>query len=162
MGPVKLPEDPKTWDSSYTGVADPKQPGGIITMLENINADFSKMEAETKSQEQVDQKEFEEAMKANDIEKAGRTQESEMKSAEKARRTEKIADLNSSKKDTSAELEKTEQYLEDLKPACVDGDSKYEDRKAARAKEVEALKKAQVTLQDAFKEKDGFLQIKRH
>jgi uncharacterized coiled-coil protein SlyX len=161
--PVKLPEDPKTWDSSYTGVADPKkQPGGIITMLENINADFSKMEAETKSQEQVDQKEFEEAMKANDIEKAGRTQESEMKSAEKARRTEKIADLNSSKKDTSAELEKTEQYLEDLKPACVDGDSKYEDRKAARAKEVEALKKAQVTLQDAFKEKDGFLQIKRH
>jgi uncharacterized coiled-coil protein SlyX len=161
--PLKLPKDPKTWDSSYTGVADPKNKGGIITILENINADFSKMEAETKSQEQVDQKEYEDSMKANEIEKAGRTRESEMKNAEKSRRSAKIADLNASKKDTSAELEKTEQYLEDLKPACVDGDSSYEDRKAARAKEIDSLKKAQVTLQDAFKEqKEGFLQIKPH
>jgi hypothetical protein len=27
--PVKLPKNPATWDSSYTGVADPKKPGGI-------------------------------------------------------------------------------------------------------------------------------------
>jgi hypothetical protein len=84
-----------------------------------------------------------------------------MKSQEKARRSDKITSLNGQKKNVEAELEKTEQYLEDLKPACVDGDSSYEDRKAARAKEIEALKKAQVTLQDAFKEK-GFLQIKKH
>ena len=29
------------------------------------------------------------------------------------------------------ELEKTEQYLTDLKPACVNGDSKYEDTSVA-------------------------------
>merc|ERR1719440_911807 len=108
-------------------------------------------------------------MKENDIEKARRTQESEMKSAEKARRNEKIVSLSSSKKNSEGELEKTEQYLEDLKPACVDGDSSYDDRKAARTKEIEALKKAQVILLDAFKEKPEekggdlkFLQIKRH
>jgi len=163
QAPVKLPENPKTWDSSYTEVADPKgQPGGIITVLENINANFAKMEAETKSQEQVDQKEYEEAMKANDIEKARRTKESEMKNAEKSRRVEKTASLESSKKDTSGELEKTDQYLEDLKPACVDGDSSYEDRKAARTKEIGALKTAQGTLQDAFKEAapKNFLQLR--
>jgi chromosome segregation ATPase len=159
--PVNLGKKPSTWDSGYTGVADPDNKGGIISILEAVLSDFEKMEAETKSQEAQDQKEYEEAIKANEIEKAGREQEVEMKSQEKARRSDKITSLNGQKKNVEAELEKTEQYLEDLKPACVDGDSSYEDRKAARAKEIEALKKAQVTLQDAFKEK-GFLQIKKH
>ena len=45
------------------------------------------------------------------------------------------------------------QYLKDLQHGCVDGDSTYEGRKAARAKEIEALGKAQIILRDAFKEK---------
>jgi len=163
--PVNLGKNPATWDSGYTGVADPdKKEGGIISVLEAVLSDFAKMEADTKAQEAQDQKEFEEAMKSNSIEKAGRTQEVEMKTAEKARRTDKIASLNSAKKDTNGELEKTNQYLEDLKPACVDGDSSYEDRKAARTKEIEALRKAQVILLDAFKDtpKKNFLQINAH
>merc|ERR1719263_326296 len=100
------------------------------------------------------------AEKANAIEKAGREQEVKMKTAEKARRVDKIASLSSTKKDTEGELEKTDQYLEDLKPACVDGDSSYDDRKAARTKEIEALQQAQQTLADAFKEKEAFLQQK--
>merc|ERR1719335_488535 len=160
--PVNLPKNPATWGSEYTGVADPdKQPGGIISILEGVMSDFSKMEAETKSQEAADQKDFDDNMKANKIEKAEREQEVNMKTAEKARRNDKITSLSGSKKNTEAELEKTNQYLTDLKPACVDGDSSYEDRKAARTKEIDALKKAQVTLQDAFKEtpKKNFLQI---
>merc|ERR1712227_344141 len=39
QAPVKLPKNPATWDSSYTGVADPKKPGGIITLLETVMAD---------------------------------------------------------------------------------------------------------------------------
>jgi DNA repair exonuclease SbcCD ATPase subunit len=159
--PVNLGKKPSTWDAGYTGVADPDNKGGIISILEAVLSDFAKMEAETKSQEAQDQKEYEESMKDNEIEKSGREQEVSMKSQEKARRSDKIASLNSQKKNVEAELEKTEQYLEDLKPACVNGDSSYEDRKAARAKEIEALKKAQITLQDAFKEK-GFLQIRKH
>ena len=108
------------------------------------------MESETKAQEAQDQKEFEDAMSANKIEKAGRTQEVQMKTAEKARRADKINSLSVQKKNVEAELEKTEQYLVDLKPACVAGDSSYDDRKAARAKEIEALQKAQVILQEAF------------
>jgi len=167
--PVKLPEDPKTWDSPYTGVADPKaQPGGIISVLETVLSDFEKMEAETTSQETVDQKEYEESMKTSAIEKARRTQEVEMKSAEKSRKADKISSLSSQKKQTEDGLEKTEQYLTDLKPACVDGDSTYEDRKDARSKEITALKDAQIILLEAFKEKGEdkkggkFLQISRH
>jgi len=159
--PVKLPKNPKTWDSGYTGVSDPdKQPGGIITILETVNSDFAKMEAETRSQEAQDQSEFEESIQKNNIEKAERTQEVKMKTSEKARRADKVASLSSKKKSAEGELEKTNQYLTDLKPACVNGDSKYEDRVAARAKEIEALKKAQVTLMDAFKEKKSFLQLR--
>jgi hypothetical protein len=167
--PVKLPENPKTWDSPYTAVADPTaQPAGIITVLENVMTDFAKMEAETKSSEAVDQEEYEQSMKDNKIEKARRTQEAEMKSTEKERRIEKITSLTSKKKDVAAELEKTEQYLKDLEPACVTGDSTYEARKSARSQEIKALQKAQITLDDAFKEdpeektETGFLQVRRH
>merc|ERR1719240_2245632 len=129
--------------------------------IESVLSDFSKMEAETKANEAEDQKEYEESMSANDIEKAGRTKEVEMKTAEKARRVDKIASLNGQKKNTEGELEKTDQYLEDLKPACVDGDSSYDDRKAARTKEIEALQESQKILADAFKEKpEEFLQQK--
>merc|ERR1719491_178989 len=162
--PVNLGKNPATWDSSYTGVSDPdKQPGGIVSVLEGVLGDFSKMEAETKSQEAQDQSELEESMKSSAIDSAGRTQEAKMKTAEKARRTDKIASLSSTLKDTDGELEKTNQYLADLQPACVDtdGGASYTDRKAARTKEITALKEAQVTLQDAFKAKK-FLQVNVH
>merc|ERR1719160_2079493 len=164
--PVNLPKNPATWDSEYTGVSDPdKQPSGIISVLEGVLADFSKMEAETKSQEAQDQDKYEQTMKDNSIEKAERTQEVKMKSAEKKRRSEEVATLSSNQKNTQGELDKTNQYLTDLKPACVNTDkgASYDNRKAARAKEIAALKKAQVTLQEAFNQKTKmFLQISSH
>merc|ERR1719440_596176 len=79
---VDLPEEPSTWDSGYTGVADPSaQPGGILTILEETGKEFAAMEAETLAQEAMDQKAYEEDMKECTIEKARRTKESEMKTA---------------------------------------------------------------------------------
>merc|ERR1719183_1679022 len=83
---VELPEEPSTWDSAYTGVADPaEQPAGILTVLKTVSADFAKMEAETRAQEETDQHEFEEDMKRSEIEKARRLKESDMKTQEKKR-----------------------------------------------------------------------------
>merc|ERR1740121_1305589 len=141
--PVELPATPSTWDSGYTGVADPEnQPDGIITVLEKISSDFSQMEADTKSQEEI---------KEVGIEQARLRKETEMKGQEKQRLLDKIAALEKSKKHTVAEHEAVVQYLKDLAPACLEGDSTYEERKAARAAEVTALKEAQVILADAFK-----------
>merc|ERR1712146_404959 len=89
----------------------------------------------------------------NEIEKAKRQKEAEMKSNEKKRLVDKINSLSKTKKHVADELEATEQYLKDLQPACVDGDSTYEDRKQARTDEIEALHKAQGILAEAFKEK---------
>jgi len=161
---VDLPEDPETWDSSYTAVSDPSaQPGGIITILEKCNEDFATMEADTKAQEASDQDAYDSDMQEHDIEKAKRSKESEMKSAEKKRLVEKAASMEKNRKHVSDEHEATVQYQKDLQPACVEGDSTYEDRKAARTDEIEALHNAQNILEEAFKnmeKADGFLQKK--
>jgi hypothetical protein len=154
--PVELPESPATWESSYTGVADPmEQPSGIISVLQTIAADFAKMEAQTRAQEESDQKAYEDDMSKCAIEKARRMKEVEMKTQESKRLTDKVEALTKTKKHVADELAAVVQYLKDLEPACVTGDSTYEDRKAARAKEIEALREAQNILEDAFKATPG-------
>jgi len=150
-----LPEEPSTWDSSYNGLTEPdEQPDGIIAVLNKVGSDFAKMEAQTKAQEESDKADYEEDMKRCAIEKAARIKESEMKATEKKRSIEKQAQLQAKHKHVSDEHAAVVQYLKDLQHGCVDGDSTYEERKAARAKEIEALGKAQIILRDAFKEGD--------
>jgi len=153
--PVELPAEPSTWDASYTGVADPtNQPDGILTVLKTISADFAQMEADTKAQEEMDKKAYDEDMKESKIEKARRAKESEMKEAEKKRVLDKVSADESRMKSVNNELGAAEQYMKDLGPACLEGDSTYEARKADRDAEISALKEAQVILADAFKEQE--------
>merc|ERR1719428_97932 len=128
-----------------------KQPEGIIEVLGKVASEFATMEADTNAQEASDQAMYEEDMKENKISQAERESEVKTKAAEKARQVEIIASLSAAKKHTSDELEQVELYLHDLIPACVAGDSTYDERKAARAEETAALQKAQVILGDAFK-----------
>mmetsp|Transcript_119060 Transcript_119060/g.344360 ORF Transcript_119060/g.344360 Transcript_119060/m.344360 type:complete len:302 (-) Transcript_119060:56-961(-) len=147
--PVDLPESPSTWESGYTGVADPtQQPGGIIAVLEQVSADFSRVASETEAQESSDQAAYDQDMKDCKIEKARRAKESEMKDQERKRILEQITTMQESHKNVKGEKEATEQYMKDLQPACVEGDSTYEERKAARAQTIEALKTAQEILQE--------------
>jgi len=149
---VVLPDQPETWSSSYTGILDPqKQPQGVITVLKETSANFAKMEADTEAQENLDQKAYEEEVKRCQIEKARRSKEAEMKKEEKQRLLAKAAALQQSQKHVNDELGAVNQYLKDLSPACLDGDSTFEDRKAARTKEIEALSEAQQILVNAFK-----------
>jgi len=147
--PVTIPEEPSTWDASYTGIADPNSGDGIISMLKEISADFARMEADTLASEAMDKKMYDEEMSKCEIEKAKRAKEAEMKTDEKKRLTDKVASYAKSLKHTTSELEAVEQYSKDLSPACLEGSSTYEDRKAARSAEIEALKEAQVILEEA-------------
>jgi len=160
---VDLPEKPATWASSYTGIADPTgQPSGIITLLKKVSADFATMEADTKAQEASDQKAYEEDMKLSKIEKARHAKDAEVKGAERKRLEEKVESMTSTQKQVAKQLEAVVQYIKDLQHACVDGDSTYEDRKAARAKEIEALHQAKQILADAFKADESLLEQKEH
>jgi len=156
--PQELPEEPSSWDASYTGVSDPNnKEGGVLSVLEACASDFAKMEAETRAQEMEDQSAFDEDDQANQIEKARREKEVEMKTQEKETLDTNVQTMQKLRKKVNTQLDAVETYLKDLEPACVDGDSTYEERKEARSSEIKGLKEGQETLQEAFKE-ESFLQ----
>merc|ERR1719298_110547 len=146
--------------SSYTGTSDPNSGGdAILTILEETMQKFSKMEADAKVQDETDQKDYEQDMAAKKVETDETSMDTQMKTQKKDSVQEKMEGAATTLKHTSSELDAVEQYLKDLEPACGTGDSSYEDRKKARADEIEALRKAQTILEDAFRAK-AFLQKK--
>merc|ERR1719171_2872075 len=155
---VELPEKPSTWDSSYTGTADPKNGAdGILTILDETMQKFSRMEADAKVADETDQKDYEADMNAKKIEIDETNTDIQMKTSKKTSLEEKLSGKAAQLKSTSSELDAVEQYLKDLEPACGTGDSSYEDRKKARADETDALRQAQTILEEAFRAK-AFLQ----
>merc|ERR1719446_197178 len=151
---VELPDSPATWDSSYTGTADPKSGAdGVLTLLDETMQKFSTMEAEAKVTDETDQKEYEKDMNAKKIEIDETNEDTKMKTLKKESVQESMESAAAQLKHTSAELDAVEQYLKDLEPACGTGDSSYDDRKKARADEIEALRKAQTILEEAFRAK---------
>jgi len=160
--PVVVEAKPETWENDSTGL---QSPDGVLDMMKTISADFAKMEADTQATEETNQKEYDQMVTDESINKAGKEQEIEDKNREKARLVDKIATWEGKHKHVTAELEAVVQYLKDLIPACGDAEEAdqnkedYEARKQARTDEIEALRKAQTILEEAFKEK-GFLQLK--
>jgi len=154
---IVLPDSPDTWGAPYAGVADPNADAGtpeagVIAVLKANVQKFAQMEADTKFNEAEDQQLYDEEMSSCDIDKANRAKESEVKTAEKKRQVAKQTSLEKTEASTDKELKAVEQYWKDLQPACVEGDSTYDLRKAARTKETDALRQAQVILRDAFAE----------
>ena len=62
---VDLPQNPSTWDSSYTGVTDPNAEGsGVLSILSECGSNFASMEADAASQEETDEKAYQDDMTA--------------------------------------------------------------------------------------------------
>jgi len=152
-GETEMPEpNPELFESPYKGSSEGS---GVIGMLEGIAENFALMETNANADETEESDEYEKWMTGTKIAISEREKDTEMKEARMERQKEKLVgktdDFNHNKK----ELEATVQYEKDLQHACVDGDSTYEDRKAARTKEIEALKEAQDILEKAFDEPAG-------
>jgi len=151
---VDLPDSPDTWDSSYTGAADPENGSdGVLAILDGVMTKFSTMEADAKVQDETDQGNYEKDMQAKKIESAETEQDTQMKTNKKNSLQEKMEGDQEQLKHVSGEFDAVVTYLKDLQPACGEGDSSYEDRKKARADEITALRKAQTILEDAFRAK---------
>merc|ERR1719473_255055 len=123
---------------------------GVISMLEDIASDFASMEAEAKADETTQQDKYDSSLTAMQVGNAEKKQDTEMKKARVETLTEKLEGKQADHDHNAKELEATEQYLSDLNPACVNGDSSYTERKAARTSEITALKQAQDILEKAF------------
>jgi len=149
---VDLPDSPDTWDSSYTGAADPKAGGeGVLAILDGVMQKFSQMEADSKVADETDGKNFDADMAAKKVEMEEIKMDSQMKTTKKDSLQEKVEGMSGQLKHTTSEFDAVKQYLKDLEPACGTGDSSYGDRKQARTDEIEALRKAQGILEEAFR-----------
>merc|ERR1719333_1453582 len=106
---VELPEKPSTWDSSYTGTADPKSGSdGILTILDETMQKFSRMEADAKVADETDQKDYEADMNAKKIEIDETNTDIQMKTSKKTSLEEKLSGKAAQLKSTSSELDAVE------------------------------------------------------
>merc|ERR1719281_83598 len=148
-GELSEPE-PELWTSGDT---KPSVSGsGVIGMLTNIATDFASMESKARSDETSQQDNYDKEMTATNIDIAEKQSDSAQKTTRKERMQEKLTSKQNDKSHNSNELAATNKYETDLQKACVDGDSTYEERKAARTTEIEALQDAQKILESAFEE----------
>merc|ERR1719333_1059382 len=74
-------EPPAIFDSPYKGMQAGN--GGVVGMLEVIESDFARLEADTKAAEESAQKEYDEFMTDSATDKSKKTTDSEHKAAKK-------------------------------------------------------------------------------
>merc|ERR1712085_81011 len=134
------PESPEIFDSAYKGMQS--ENGGIIGMLEVIESDFARLEADTKAAEATAQKEYDTFMTDSKVDKEAKSSDIEHKTAKKQDEEQALTVKKSDLEGTQEELDAALAYFDKLKPSCVEAGVSYEDRVARRKEEIESLQEA--------------------
>merc|ERR1719301_285284 len=116
--------------------------GGIIAMLEVIEADFTKEIEEMVAAEEAAQAEYDKITKENEIAKTTKTQDVKYKTKEAKELDESVAEYSSDKAGLATELESVEEYWLSLQEQCIEKVEPYEERKKRREAEIAGLKDA--------------------
>merc|ERR1719160_1671923 len=74
-------KQPEIFDSAYTGMQS--NAGGVVGMIEVIQSDFARLEADTMSAEAASQKEYDQFMHDSEVDKTSKSKDIEHKSAKK-------------------------------------------------------------------------------
>jgi len=133
-------QQPEIFDSEYKGMQS--ENGGVVGMLEVIESDFARLEADTKSAEAAAQKEYDTFMTDSKVDKQSKTTDIEHKTAKKQDESQALTVKKEDLEGTQKELDAALAYFDKLKPSCVDAGVSYEDRVARRKEEIESLQEA--------------------
>jgi len=131
---------PEIFDAPYKGMQS--ENGGVVGMLEVIESDFARLEAETKAAEATAQKEYDTFMTDSKVDKAAKVKDIEHKTAKKQDQEQALTVKREDLEGTQKELDAALAYFDKLKPSCVDAGVSYEDRVSRRQEEVESLQEA--------------------
>eukprot|EP00933_Yihiella_yeosuensis_P044638 TRINITY_DN398_c0_g1_i3.p1 TRINITY_DN398_c0_g1~~TRINITY_DN398_c0_g1_i3.p1 ORF type:complete len:660 (-),score=225.43 TRINITY_DN398_c0_g1_i3:155-2134(-) len=131
---------PDIFNSPYTGMSSAK--GGVVGMLEVIESDFARLQAEAQAAEQAASKEHDSFMEDSKVDKAKKTKDIEHMTMKKSERTQEESSLDNDLHGTQKELDAAEEYYNKLKPDCVDAGVAFENRKAQREQEIKDLHEA--------------------
>jgi len=116
--------------------------GGVVGMIEVIQSDFARLEAETSAAEAQAQKEYDDFMEDSRITKAQNEKDVEHKTAKKQNEEQALQEKKGDLEGTQKELDAALSYFDKLKPSCIDSGVSYDDRVARRQEEVESLQEA--------------------
>jgi histone H3/H4 len=133
-------QEPEIFDESYKGMGG--ESGGVVGMLEVIESDFARLEADTKAAEASAQKEYDEFMTDSEVDKTKKSTDIEHKTAKKQDEEQALTTKKADLEGTQKELDAALAYFDKLKPSCVDSGVSYEDRVARRKEEIESLQEA--------------------
>merc|ERR1712083_268556 len=134
------PVAPEIFDSPYKGLQ--AENGGVVGMLEVIQSDFARLEAETRAAEATAQEEYDAFMTDSKVDHAAKSKDIEHKTAKKQNEEQALTTKKSDLEGTQKELDAALAYFDKLKPSCVDAGVSYEDRVARRKEEIESLQEA--------------------
>jgi prefoldin subunit 5 len=133
-------QQPEIFDAPYQG--NQAGAGGVIGMLEVIQSDFARLEAETSSAEESAQKEYDEFMSDAETDKAQKERDIERIVKKKQDAEQSLEEHKKDLLGTQTELDAALAYYDKLKPDCIDSGISYEERVARRKEEIESLQEA--------------------
>ena len=96
-------------------------------MLEVIESDFARLEADTKAAEASAQKEYDTFMTDSKVDKSAKSTDIEHKTAKKQDESQALTVKREDLEGTQKELDAALAYFDKLKPSCVDSGVSYED-----------------------------------
>jgi len=134
------PEAPEIFGSPYKGMQS--ENGGVVGMLEVLQSDFARLEADTSAAETVAQKEYDSFMTDSKVDKVSKSKEIDHKTTKKQDETEALTVKSADLEGTQKELDAALAYFDKLKPSCVEAGVSYEDRVARRKEEIQSLQQA--------------------
>jgi hypothetical protein len=133
-------EGMQTFGKSYQGQQD--EAGGVLAMLEVIQADFANVQADTKADEASAQTSYEDLMTESKKNMATKKRKIEMDVSDKAAAETKLQEDTKDMKGTQDELLAANRYYAKLVPQCFDKGQTFEERTASREAEIASLKQA--------------------
>jgi len=134
------PVAPDIFESPYKGMQ--AENGGVIGMLEVIESDFARLEADTKAAEATAQKEYDDFMTESKVDKAQKQTDIEHKEVKLQNEEQALVVKRNDLELTQKELDAALAYFDKLKPSCVDAGVSYDDRVARRKEEIQSLQEA--------------------
>merc|ERR1719420_1852695 len=144
---TEAPPPPPAADMSYKKKGE--ESGGVTAMMDNLIADLDKEILEMEMEEKDAQEDYENTMGDAAAKRAEDSKAITDKESAKAELEESLHANKDAKLASEGELMDTKEIIANLHKECDWLLSKYDERKAARTNEIEALKKAKDVLKGA-------------
>jgi len=139
---------PEVFEGEYHGNQQASK--GIFGLLEIIVSDFERTASTTAEREAAAEEEFQKQSELINDEITTKDKTKTEKEDERTVKEAEIVDLEDDLKTATKLHEQAMESLEKLQASCVDSSESWEERKAQREKEIEALKQA-LTILDEWK-----------